>query len=117
MSLLLVGSQCAGTGIIGLLTLGRDCILQEKQKIGNKYSVLMIGYGDRGHHHSKQSPLGKDEGCRAELGCFHMLCAYQDVWEVLCASELCCVCVCFWLGTGQLFLCLDWKHFKQETEE
>lgn len=58
MSLLLMGSQCVGTGIIGLLTLGHDCVLQEKQKkIGNKYSVLMIGYGDRGHHHSKQRLL------------------------------------------------------------
>lgn len=59
-SLLLTGSQRAGTGAIGLMSLGHNRVLQGKQKeMENKYSIMMIVSGDQGNNCSEQSPLGK----------------------------------------------------------
>lgn len=52
--LLLVGSQCAGTGIIGI----RNCVLQGKRKkMENKGSIIMTVRGDGGINHCKQGLL------------------------------------------------------------
>ena len=102
-SLLLVGCQCAGTGIIGLLTLGRNHVLQgEQKKIENKYSIIMIVSGDRGNNRSKQSLLwGKKRVSEQSWLPSRAGGSLRGLDSTFCqgtASELCRGCLCAWLS-------------------
>lgn len=62
--LLLMKSPCA------LLSLGNNHVLQRKQKIKNKSSILMINSGDRGKNHSKWRLFWGREGFLSKAGRF-----------------------------------------------
>lgn len=63
-SLLLMKSPCA------LLSLGNNHVLQRKQKIKNKSSILMINSGDRVNNRSKWRLFWGREGFLSKAGCF-----------------------------------------------
>lgn len=118
-SLLLVGSRCAGTGIIGLLTPGHNHVLQGKQKkIENKYSIITIASGDRGNNWSNRSlPWGRG-GFLSRVGSPSRAgWSPRGLADAFCQGSAAGAGVPGCLGTGRSFPRLDWERFKEETEE
>lgn len=122
-SLLLMGSQCAGTGIIGLLTLGHNHVLQSKQKkIENKYSIIMIVSGDRGNNHSKRSLLWGRGGFLSRAGLLSCAgCSPRGLDSAFyqgTAGELRRGCLCARLsGYREVVPAPGLATFKHETKE